>query len=200
MRRFPASSVGCGYRSVWHRDPQGRWTLFQDISREQGCARYFGAAVAAVLDAEIGLEWTGPSALAISVRGGGHSLDWQIELASSITTRLMSATGSLLPESFWRSPAVMASMSRVGGPMLHAGKVRLTGRAPNGQRFIANPIRVWLIAASTATLDGVQLGEPGPAPAQGELGDFRIPQRGVFAIGRTLFCPGPVQPKAAGDA
>jgi len=23
LRRFPASSIGPGYRSVWHRDPQG---------------------------------------------------------------------------------------------------------------------------------------------------------------------------------
>src|SRR5207248_4755244 len=27
---FPASSIGPGYRSVWHRDPHGRWTVYQD--------------------------------------------------------------------------------------------------------------------------------------------------------------------------
>jgi len=27
LRRFPVSSVGPGYTSVWHRDPAGRWTF-----------------------------------------------------------------------------------------------------------------------------------------------------------------------------
>jgi hypothetical protein len=27
LRRFPASSIGPGYRSVWHRDPNGGWTF-----------------------------------------------------------------------------------------------------------------------------------------------------------------------------
>ena len=31
MRRFPASSLGEGYTSVWHRDPQGRWTFYSDV-------------------------------------------------------------------------------------------------------------------------------------------------------------------------
>ena len=28
MRRFPASSVGPGYTSVWHRSPGGGWTFY----------------------------------------------------------------------------------------------------------------------------------------------------------------------------
>jgi hypothetical protein len=48
-------------------------------------------------------------------------------------------------------------MGAVAGPMMRAGKVRLAGRAPNGQRFIANPLLVWLVADSKATLDGVDL-------------------------------------------
>lgn len=35
LRRFPASSVGPGYRSVWHRDPDRRWTFFQDVPSAQ---------------------------------------------------------------------------------------------------------------------------------------------------------------------
>jgi len=48
LRCFPASSVGPPYRAVWHRDPEGRWTFFQDVPLMQGCARYFGAALAEV--------------------------------------------------------------------------------------------------------------------------------------------------------
>jgi hypothetical protein len=53
------------------------------------------------------------------------------------------------------------------------------------------PTLVWLIADTSATLDGVDLGDIGPAPTPGELGEFRIPQRGIFAIGRALFDPRP---------
>jgi hypothetical protein len=45
LRRFPASSIGPGYRSVWHRDPGGRWTFYQDQPAELACTRYFSAAV-----------------------------------------------------------------------------------------------------------------------------------------------------------
>ena len=40
--RFPASSIGPGYGSVWHRDPAGRWTFYQDQPAELACTRYFG--------------------------------------------------------------------------------------------------------------------------------------------------------------
>jgi len=35
-------------------------------------------------------------------------------------------------------------MSRAAGLALRAGRVRLTGLAPNGQRFVANPLHLWV--------------------------------------------------------
>jgi hypothetical protein len=48
LRRFPASSIGPGYRSVWHRDPRGRWTFYQDQPAELACTRYFSRVGAAL--------------------------------------------------------------------------------------------------------------------------------------------------------
>lgn len=31
LRRFPASSVGPGFSSVWHWSPDGRWIFYTDI-------------------------------------------------------------------------------------------------------------------------------------------------------------------------
>ena len=45
LRRFPVTSIGRGYTSVWHRDPGGCWTLIQDVPPQNGCSRYFGSAV-----------------------------------------------------------------------------------------------------------------------------------------------------------
>ena len=39
LRRFPASSVGPGYRTVWHRAPSGRGTVYQDQPAQLACIR-----------------------------------------------------------------------------------------------------------------------------------------------------------------
>jgi hypothetical protein len=86
---------------------------------------------------------------------------------------------------------VLDVMSRVAGTALRAGRVRLTGLAPNGQRFVANPLTVWVATDSKAMVRGIDLGEMGPAPEQAHLGDFSIPQRGMFVVGRTMFTDAP---------
>ena len=45
LRRFPASTFGPGYVSVWHRALDGRWTVYTSIAPEQSCPRFVGAAV-----------------------------------------------------------------------------------------------------------------------------------------------------------
>jgi hypothetical protein len=65
--------------------------------------------------------------------------------------------------------------------------LRLTGLAPNGQRFVANPLTMWVTTESKATVGGVDLGETGPAPEQAYLRDFAIPPRGLFVVGRAMF-------------
>jgi len=185
LRRFPASSIGPGYRSVWHRDPDGRWTFYQDQPAELACTRYFGSAVQDVREGPIDIDWTGPRGF--QVRAGDGDLEWTVEVGSTPVTRLFNRVGSVLPARAWRSRPVLDVMSRVAGAALRAGRVRLTGRAPNGQRFVANPLIMWVATGSTAIVRGVDLGEMGPAPEQALLADFAIPQRGVFVVGRAMF-------------
>jgi hypothetical protein len=82
-------------------------------------------------------------------------------------------------------------MSRAAGAALGAGRVRPSGLAPNGQRFRANPLRMWVASGGTATVVGADLGQIGPAPEQAHLGDLAIPQREVFVIGRAFFTAAP---------
>jgi hypothetical protein len=185
LRRFPASSIGPGYRSVWHRDPSGRWTFYQDSPAELACTRYFGDDVEEVREEAVAIKWTGPRSF--EVRTG--DLSWSMELGSTVATRLMSAVGSNLPARAWRSPRVLGAMSRVAGPALRAGRVRLEGRAPNGQRFRATPLKVWAATRATGSAGGEDFGEPGAAVEQAYLRDFAIPQRGIFVVGRGFFAP-----------
>ena len=66
--------------------------------------------------------------------------------------------------------------------ILGSGEIKLTGCTPNGQLFTAAPRLIWSIAESRATIRGVDAGTPAPLPKQAMLGDFCIPQRGIFAI------------------
>ena len=160
MRRFAASSVGPGYTSVWHRDPGGRWVFWQDQLPELGCPRYFSQALAEARVATVELEWTGPDALRIAVPEAG--LAWSSTLRATPVTQALNTVGAVLPDRAWRSPKVVAAMGPMAGAALRAGRVGLVGRAPNGQRFVANPLRVWLMPEVTATLAGTDLGPPGP--------------------------------------
>ena len=120
MRRFPASSVGPGHRSVWHRDPCGRWTWFQDVPSAQECSRYFGAAFAEILTATIDVDWVGPRQFSVTVTDGGRRLDWSVTLTSAAITRAMNAVGSLLPETLWRHGWFLAGAGVVAGPTSHS--------------------------------------------------------------------------------
>jgi hypothetical protein len=56
-------------------------------------------------------------------------------------------------------------------------------------------VQIWRVVGATATYRGQDLGEPAPLDAQAHLGDFWLPQRGVFYVGRARFTP-PVEPIA----
>jgi hypothetical protein len=183
-RHVLASSFGPAYTAIWHRDPDGDWHFYQDVPPRQGCARFFGKALADITLLPIETRWNGPQRLRIVVPG---RIEWQIDLSSTLATRAMNLMGSLMPDKLWKNPTVLAAMAPVAGVAMAAGKLRLTGRAPNGQRFIANPLLTWTVPCAKATIDGRNLGAVGPLREQPRLGDFWIPRTGLFAIGRAFF-------------
>jgi hypothetical protein len=186
LRVFPASSIGPGFRAVWHRDPAARWTFYATGTPDLSCARYFGAAQSATAQTPIDLTWTGPQALRVSIPG---VLDWRVRLGRTGASRLLSSIGSLLPDHAWASDAVLSLIGPVAGALLRAGRVALRGAAANGQQYQAAPRRIWTVAESSARPDGADLGPTGPLPVQDRLGDFWLPQRGLFAIGGASFEP-----------
>jgi hypothetical protein len=48
---------------------------------------------------------------------------------------------------------------------------------------------MWFVRESTARLKGHSLGQAAALPVQDRLGDFWIPQRGIFMIGSSVFEP-----------
>src|SRR5690349_4907997 len=96
MRRFPVTSVGPGYTSVWLRRPSGAWSIYADAPPEQSCARYFGSALESAVQCTVTVAWTGDSSFSVTI-GRELELAWHVDLASTPITRAMTLVMSALP-------------------------------------------------------------------------------------------------------
>lgn len=186
-RRFGASSIGPGYTSVWYRSPEGEWTFYADVPPEMACPRFFGSAVARAVVSPITIEWTAADSLHVDVPEGGLSCD--IVVAPTAASRAMNIVAASFPEWAWRNPRTLGLTARMAGPILGAGRLSMAGKSPNGQSFIANPRKVWVVRSARLRVGDRETDRPGPVTPQAQLGDFLIPQRGLLAIGNTAFEP-----------
>jgi hypothetical protein len=184
LRRFPASSIGPGYTAVWHRDPSSRWTFYSTVPPEVSCARYFGGEVKRNVVTSTDIAWVDSMSFTVFV---GTAIGWHVTLGTSLATRLLNTVAGVIPEHAWKKSAVLRLMGVAVEATLGTGRLNLTGLTPNGYRFVDDLRRLWLIESSHAVVDGVSLGPVGPLVDQASLGDFRIPQRGLFVIARTRF-------------
>ncbi|CDO87372.1 hypothetical protein BN973_01725 [Mycobacterium triplex] len=181
LRCIPTSSFAPGYRSVWHRDAAGVWTFYATSPGELSCSRFFSAATPNdAVQCEIDAAWVTPWSLFVRIAG---LLEWHLDLGTSPSTRLMSGIAPRLPDWTWRNRLALGALGRIAGPMVGAGRVRLSGSAPNGQRFMIAPKRFWAVIESRAVWRGVDLGAVAPLPQQARLADFWGPQRGLFVTG-----------------
>jgi hypothetical protein len=197
FRDFPSTSFSPAYLSVWHRDPDGVWTFYATTPGPQSCSRYFSSATPVdPVVCDIESAWITPWSLQISIAG---LLDWRVDVKKTAATRMASVVGSGMPTAAWTSRRTLALTGRVVGPMLGVGKIRLTGKLPNGQEFRIAPKRVWAVADSAAVLRGEDLGPVGAHPVQGHLADFQLPQRGICVVAQGRFEPFDIARHRDGD-
>jgi len=185
LRKFPLSTFGPGYVSVWHRSPTDEWTIYTTTSPELSCPRFVGSAASRVVQTEISANWTGPAALEVDIPDAG--LRWVMQMASTPITTMMNAMMGLMPSAMFRSDPVLSAMSMMSTAMLGAGDLRLRGHMPNRQWFQAGPRQVWIVSEASATIDGRDLGHAAPLKTQARLGDVPMPQRGLLMAGAFSF-------------
>ena len=187
LRRWPASSIGAPYSSVWHRAPDGLWTFWSTAEASVSCSRYAGEVITHTAQSPIAVSWPGDWTLSIEVETAG--LWWEVVLAEPPMARVLNAAAAGLPDRLRRAGGLLRVLGPAAGRLLGAGPLGLTGSMPNGQMFSLTPYRVWVASGSRATLASRDLGAPGPLPQQARVGDFRIPQRCLIAVGSAYFTP-----------
>ena len=190
LRHFPASSVGPGYSSVWIRDPAGVWTmhstteprdllppLLRQRPRIGVDGRDFHPVARRLLLQRGGRRRRGPE---LGPDAGGDA-DHPAHVRG---VRRRSGAAVAQPD----VPARHGGRRRPGAG---GGAHRIDGqRCPTAKRFGARPRRMWFVRESTARAQGAQPGtDLRPLPVQDRLGDFWIPQRGIFMIGSSVFEP-----------
>jgi hypothetical protein len=185
LRRFPASSVGPSFSSVWHRTPAGVWTFYSDVEPSLACSRYFGGGERRAIQDEITIDWSGRYGFSVSVHDA--RIAWAVHLAPTSGTRALSALTGRMPDALWRNRPVRAGLGRATERLLQSGRVALDGMTPSGHCFAMNLQRCWMVDASAARIGGSHLGRIVLPRVQDRLGEFWIPCWGVFLMGGIHF-------------
>ena len=108
---------------------------------------------------------------------GSRPLSSDVTLTQTVASPLLNAAAGLVPDSSWQRHFMLRVMRFTARYVWEAGSVNLAGPTPNGQEFIANPQRVWMVKSSRAVVKGVDAGPAGPLPEQPRLNEFLITQR-----------------------
>lgn len=184
LRVFPQNDFA-PYRSLWHRDPQGHWTILVDGPRlDTACPRYFGSAADRNALANIDVAWTGPATA--QVRVDDIALDWTFTASATPLLRALNAVGGALPLASWRPRALVRARERMARA-LGMGRLQMSGLTPSGHVGTLMPERMYFIDDSHATLGGLDLGRPARLKENPEIGGVPFPARGVLGIGGGMW-------------
>src|SRR5262249_54272187 len=182
LRVFPQNDFA-PYRTIWHRDPQGRWAIYVDGPRlDTACPRYCGAACDHTGHARIRIDWTGPASLRVTM--DAPSLEWTLTATVTPLLRAMNAMSARLPMWTWRPRPLLRARELMASRVLGLGDIRLSGTMPSGHIGTLMPQRMHLIEESRAVLNGADLGRPMHAVENPRIGDVALPARGVLAVGQ----------------
>ena len=184
LRVFPENDFG-PYRTLWHRDPEGRWSIYVDGPRlDTACPRYYAPACQHTGHAQIDLAWTGPSSLQVTM--DAPSLQWTLTARSTRTLNTLNAMRARMPLSTWRPASLVHARERLA-QALGMGRLQMSGVMPSGHTGTLMPQRMYYIDDAHAVLDGIDLGHPTHMTVNPTIGNVALPARGVLAIGQAVW-------------
>lgn len=184
LRVFPVNDFA-PYVTVWHQTPEGEWSIYYDAPRPDiACPRYYGPAVRNVIPASIQVQWRGPSELTIRV---DHiQLEWTVLIDEPLLLRFLNRVGKRMPLWTWKHTAFLKPREWMAR-RLGLGNMKLWGRTPSRHFGILMPQRMYFINRAKVQLRGVNLGAPVRMRPNPQIGEVRLPARGIFAVAQAYW-------------
>lgn len=184
MRVFAESDFG-PYRTIWHRDPAGNWSIYVDGPRlDTACPRYYGPACSHTAHARIDVTWTGKTSLHITM--DTPELDWTLTARSTRLLDVLNVLSGAMPLASWK-PQSLVRARELMAQALGMGKLKMAGVMPSGHHGKLMPERMYYVDDSHATLDGADLGIPVRLAQNPTIGGVALPARGVLAVGQSTW-------------
>jgi hypothetical protein len=183
LRVLPQSNV-TPYRSLYHRDPEGKWELYVDGPKECTCTRQYGQVCSRTGNARLQIRWTGPATAKVVMHE--PAIEWSFTASTNWRLRAVNAVNGHLPLSTWRFGALIRARE-VAARVLGMGKLELRSTTPSGHLGTLMPQEIYYIDESRARVNGRDLGRPVQLSENPRLGNLPLPSRGVLAIAEGMW-------------
>lgn len=173
------------YVSVWHRSPDGEWSIYVDgPALETACPRYWGAATESTALAEIDVSWTGPTTLEVSM--AEPELAWTLSATAPAFLRGLNAVNAALPRWTWGIGALRRIREQVARSLLGMGAVRFAFETATGHDAVLVAEETFFVDASEARFEGRDLGGPVTLDENPTVGDVALPPRPTIVFGEAF--------------
>ena len=142
LRVWPENNFA-PYVSVWHRTPEGDWSMFNDgPSLETTCPRWWGPAIRRAELARISVAWTGPDELRVEMED--PPLEWTMSMTETPLLKAMNAVCAPLPLWTWKPSGLLRARELMAKKLLGMGDMRLSFMMPSGHAAVIMPERIFL--------------------------------------------------------
>lgn len=173
-------------RTVWHRTPDGLWSIFVDGPRlDIACPRWFGPACTVTARTRIHVQWQGSMSLRITIAEPEH--DWTLEARATRLLEALNLVSTRMPLWTWTRPALVRARELMAERLLGMVAIRLRGAMPSGHVGTLMPQRMYFIDHAKARLAGEDLGRPERATPPPDIGGLSLPARGILAVGQAAW-------------
>jgi len=182
LRVFPETDFA-PYESVWHRTPEGDWSIYNDgPSLKTTCPRWWGPALRHAELTRIQSTWSGPNELRVEMEA--PRLVWTMSMTAPLPLRVLNAVSAALPLWTWKPAPLLRVREWIAKRLLGMGDLRFSFVTPTRQEAVIMPEQVFFIGSSRATLEGRDLGHPVRLSRNPTIGDVPLPTRPAFVIGQ----------------
>lgn len=182
LRVWPQSDF-TPWVSVWHRTPEGEWSIFNDgPSLETTCPRYWHPILQRSALADIDVTWIGANELRVEM--DEPRLEWTMSMRAPLSLRALNAVNASLPLWSWRPGPLLELREWISKRLLGLGDVRLSFTSASGHEAVIMPQEIYYVDTSEAVLDGHDIGQPVRLETNPTIGDVPTPARPVFVFGQ----------------